>query len=290
MKKMKITEILKNQTITNQFDFKGTCPDKDGVLTEFTIFETAYFLSKIKHLYFNRVTFIEDPENAFTEFVNEFNEWKKTRGLHYARLMYAYSLAYNPIENYDSTETLDRTDDLEHGLSTERTYDEDKVTRTYNQDKVTHHYNQDKIEYGVDAQAPYKETTTYDELKDTQKNGRYGVNSSTLVDVNENSNERNGDVINKFEGKRYDLHTGNYDDEHTGSYDDEHSGGYTDANTGHDITDTDYTLTKHGNIGVSTVAGMTSELFHSLKDDLQKRALCEYLDEYTFYSGEVDLW
>ena len=71
MKKMKITEILKNQTITNQFDFKGTCPDKDGVLTEFTIFETAYFLSKIKHLYFNRVTFIEDPENAFTEFVNE---------------------------------------------------------------------------------------------------------------------------------------------------------------------------------------------------------------------------
>ncbi len=45
--KKTITEILKNQTITNQFDFSGTCPDKDGTPTTFTIFDTTFFLSEI---------------------------------------------------------------------------------------------------------------------------------------------------------------------------------------------------------------------------------------------------
>ena len=71
MEKMKISEILKNQTITNQFDFSGSCPDKEGVTVTFSIFTTAFFMMEVTHNYFNRSAFV-DPDNAFTDFLNIF--------------------------------------------------------------------------------------------------------------------------------------------------------------------------------------------------------------------------
>ena len=259
MQKMKLQEILKDQTITSQFDFSGSCIDKDGTSQTFTIFTTAFFLSEVLHNYFNRETFIQDPDNAFMEFVGVFNNWKYTRGTMYAKIMYAYSFGYNPIENYSSVETTLGETSLKHGLSTQRTYNNDKITTSHgtgdNADKVTRTYNQEKS---------------------TDKSGRYGANSSSLVDVTEASNEM----------------TGSHTDTYSGTKSDEHTGGYTDENSGKDITGVDTTTTKSGNIGVMTPGQMIDSDYNAfiLHEDLQQRAIKEFLDRYTFYSEGVNLW
>ena len=306
--KKTLSEILKNQTITNQFDFSGSCPDQDGTIQTFEIFKTAFFIMEVNTNYCNRSALV-DEDNPFADLVSIFTLWKYTRGSMYARIAYAYSLGYNPIENYNSIETHSGYDELEHGKSTERSFDnykiersynQDKVERTYNQDKVERTYNQDKVErtYNQDAIATSHENdkamTTYTNLKDEAK--KYGVNSANAVPVSENV--RNGSEDIEYFGTRTDTHTGGYDDEHTGGYDDTHSGGYddetsgkyTDTNSGSDTQNYNSTISKHGNIGVSTVAGMTAELFDGLNQDLQNRALKEFLDRYTFYSEGVSLW
>ena len=250
--KKTLTEILADQTIlTNQFDFSGTCPDKDGTNVTFTIFSTDFFLNEIEHNFFNRVAFV-DEENSFTDFANMFSKWATSRGLMYARLAYAYSLGYNPIENYSSTENHTGHDDYENhkkvtrdydDYKVERTYNQDKVERTYNQDKVERTYNQDKVErtynqdkvertYNQDAvQTTHdqdKVTTTFNNVTDA--NNKYGVNSNAAVPVS--NSVRSGSQDDTYSGSKTDTHTGGYDDEHTGGYDDEHTGGYDDEHTG----------------------------------------------------------
>ena len=186
MTKLKISEILKNQTITNQFDFSGSCPDKDGCTVTYTIFPTSLFINEIKYKYFNRVMFVDDPDTAFAELVAQFTTWKNARGFMYARMMYAYSLGYNPIENYSSIEHTESESSLKHGLQSQRTYNSDKVTTGHTNDKVVRTYQQEKA---------------------TDKSGRYGVNSSTLVDVTENTNEMTGGHTDEYSGTKYDEHT-----------------------------------------------------------------------------------
>ena len=281
--KKTLSEILKNQTITNQFDFSGSCPDQDGTIETFEIFKTAFFIMEVMTNYCNRSALV-DEDNPFTDFVSIFTLWKYTRGSMYARIAYAYSLGYNPIENYNSIETHTGYDELEHGKSTERSFDNYKIERSYNQDKVERTYNQDKVErtYNQDAiattHANDKATTTYTNLKDEAK--KYGVNSASAVPVSENI--RNGSEDIEYSGTRTDTHSGGYDDETTGKY--------TDTNSGSDTQNYNSTISKHGNIGVSTVAGMTAELFDGLNQDLQNRALKEFLDRYTFYAEGVSLW
>ena len=306
--KKTLAEILKDQTITNQFDFSGSCPDQDGDIQTFEIFKTAFFLMEVMTNYCNRSALV-DEDNPFADLVSIFTLWKYTRGSMYARIAYAYSLGYNPIENYNSVETHTGYDELEHGKSTERSFDDykiersynqDKVERTYSQDKIERTYNQDKVErtYNQDAiatsHANDKVTTTFHDVTDA--NSKYGVNSSSAVPVS--NNVRSGSQDDEYSGTRTDTHTGGYDDEHTGGYDDTHSGGYddetsgkyTDTDSGSDTQNYNSTISKHGNIGVSTVAGMTAELFDGLSQDLQNRAIKEFLDRYTFYAEGVSLW
>ena len=142
-KKKTLTEILKNQTITNQFDFSGNCPDQEGTSQSFTIFTTSFFLNEIEHNFFNRVMFV-DPDAAFTDLVSTFTIWSQNRGYMYARLAYAYSLGYNPIENYNSIEKHTGHDDFD------------------NKKKVTRTWTNDTIERAYDAENPLKTTRLYD--------------------------------------------------------------------------------------------------------------------------------
>lgn len=318
---MKLHEILQDQTIAaTQFDFTGTCPDKEGNNYTATIFNTAYFISEVLHKYFNREIFILDTEHAYNEFCSIFNLWEANRGLMFARMAYAYSLGYNPIENYSSVEVMDRTDRTDYNSDQERTYNNDLVERTYNNDKIERTHTADKIErtYTNDSvERSYtnfntehthtndKETTTYTNLVDQHDHDKYGVNSSGAVHVSKDTDTRNGvselertgsdkDTItgsyaDTHSGGYDDTHTGGYDDTHTGGYEDEHTGGYTDDHSGYDSTDIDYTLTKSGNIGVLTASEMLAREFAGLDQNLADRAIRDFLQENTFYSGEVDL-
>lgn len=266
-------------TITNQFDFTGNYIDTDGVTHTMTIFDTTYFLTEIRHNYFNREIFI-DTEAPATDIVNIFYNWKLSRAALYAKQAYAYTLAYNPIENYLSNEVIE----TEHGLTVTHTHTDDNVTRTYNADKISHDYRIDKVQRDYTADT---ETTTYTNLTDSTDHKKYGVNSATAVNQSQDVNTRNGEAKNVHSGSYSDTHTGGYDDTHSGGYTDAHTGSNADANSGTDTV----TATKSGNIGVMTAAQMLQAEFDGLKQDLADRALREFLQRYTFYSGEVnDIW
>lgn len=271
-KKKTLTDILKNQTITNQFDFTGSCPDSEGTAQTFTIFNTGFFLNEINHNFFSRVMFV-DPEAAFADLVATFTIWAQNRGYMYARLAYAYSLGYNPIENYSSVENHTGHDDYENHKKVTHTWSSDKVERLYDSEnplKVTTSHDNDK------------ETTTYNSVKDTDNSWKYGVNSSEPVPSAKNENTRSGNEEVAFSGSRFDTTTGKYSDTHTG--------GYNDENSGTDKTLYNSTISKHGNIGVSTASQMIGELYDGLKQNLALRAVHDFLDNFTFYDGEVDIW
>lgn len=303
MKKQKLLEVLKDQTLTNQFDFSGSCPDKDGTSVTFTIFNTAYFMSELRHNYFNRVMFLDD-DNPFTDLCSVFTKWAATRGLLYARIAYAYSLGYNPIENYASNEHMSRQDDLTHGKVTTRLHSNDNVQRTFNNETMTRAYANDAVSrsYSQDqvtrAKTNVKDTTTYTNLSDAKTRSKYGVNSSNAVPLDTDTTTRNGVVEDAHTGTETethsggysDTHTGGYSDAHTGSFTDAHTGGYSDTDSGKDTTVSSYTLTRSGNIGVMTASQMIQSEYDGLKQDLARRALKEFLDYYTFYCEEVDLW
>lgn len=292
-KKKTLTEILKNQTINNQFDFSGSCPDQEGESQSFTIFDTAFFLNEIEHNFFNRVMFV-DPDAAFTDLVSTFSIWALNRGYMYARLAYAYSLGYNPIENYNSIEEHTGHDDFDNKKKVTHTWTNDTIERAYDAEnplRTSRLYDPNnplKVETGHTND---KTKTTYNNVKDTDESFKYGVNSATKVPSAENTNTRSGNEEVEYLGTRADTTTGTYSDTTTGKYTDKHTGSYNDENSGKDSTIYNSQIAKHGNIGVSTASGMIQELFDGLKQNLALRAVHDFLDAFTFYDGEVsDIW
>lgn len=291
-KKKTLTEILKNQTITNQFDFSGSCPDSEGTAQTFTIFNTGFFLNEINHNFFNRVMFV-DPEAAFADLVATFTIWAQNRGYMYARLAYAYSLGYNPIENYSSIENHTGHDDYENHKKVTHTWTNDTLERAYDTEnplKVTRQYDSQTPLTVTTGHNNDKETTTYTALKDTDNTWKYGVNSSEPVPSAKSENTRSGSEATEFSGTRTDTTSGKYFDTTTGKYTDKHTGSYNDENSGIDKTLYNSTISKHGNIGVSTASQMIGELYDGLKQNLALRAVHDFLDNFTFYDGEVDIW
>ena len=355
--KKTLTEIMENQTITNQFDFTGACPDKDGVSQTFTIFNTNFFLNEIEHNFFNRVAFVNE-ENSFTDLTTMFTRWAYDRGPMYARLAYAYSLGYNPIENYSSVEKHTGTDTLENGKKITHTWDDDTLTHAYDSNdplkveraydsvdplkveraydsvdplKVERLYDADNplnIQHAYDADDPLmqthlydddnpvkittghtndKETVTYNNVQDVSEHDKYGINSSSAVHQDKNTNTRSGSQDTEYSGTRTettkgqysdtttgkynDTTTGKYSDTTTGTYTDTHSGSYEDEASGNDITRYNSTLTKSGNIGVMTPAQMIQSEYDALQhQDLALRAVWDFLDRFTFYSEGLDVW
>lgn len=311
--KKTLTEILQDQTITNQFTFSGSCPDKDGISQTFTIFDTNYFLNEIEHNFFNRVAFV-DKDNSFTDLTTMFSRWAASRGRMYAGMAYAYTLGYNPIENYSSVEEHTGTDTFTNGKTVTHTWDEDTIEHAYDAEnplKVSREYDaldpyQQTREY--DSQNPYKTATTHENDKeeisftnrlDTNKSYKFGVNSSTKVQQSETEDGKAGTETTEFKGTRnettsgkyWDKTTGKYYDTTTGKYTDVHTGSYTDAAEGDDVTEYNSTITKTGNIGIQTAADMKASEYKNLSQDLALRALWEFLDRFTFYAEGVDaIW
>lgn len=187
----------------------------------------------------------------------------------YARMMYAYSLGYNPIENYSSIEKHTGHDDYENHK---------KITHTWSQDKLEREYTNF---YNETTHVGDKDTTTYTNFTDTDKNYKFGVNSGTKQQQSEYENTKSGSMDVEHKGSRKDQTSGKYSDTHTGSYNDE--------NSGTDKTLYNSQVERSGNIGVMTASQMLQSQYDGLIQDLQQRALKEFLDKYTFYDGEVDI-
>lgn len=133
-------------------------------------------------------------------------------GRTWARMWEIYTVEYNPIENYDMTETLEKTEETEFGK---------KVTRT---DELTETREDDTLQ----TDTPTQTRTTEESV--------YGFNANDASPSRE-IEETNG-------GEFTSAQTGTVTTDNTGTQEIEDSGTET--------KDTDHTLIRHGNIGVTT--------------------------------------
>ena len=242
LKQTKIIEALP-ETITNQFDFTAVYHKDANTDISFTVFNSDFFVTEL-YQHFSDRNILLDEDNPDTALVSLFGIWKASRADVYARRMYALSINYDPLNNYDRTETKSGSSSVVHG---------ETVTRTHN-DTSTESYNN------------YKETNTKTGNV-TTADGLYGVNSVTAVNSDTSTETYN-----------------NVKDENaiTGSKSDAHTGTIADAHTGTDSTTDGYTLTAKGNIGVTTSAAMLSEDLDLLKHDIALTAVCDFIDRYTW--------
>lgn len=250
MKTYELIKILPTSP-TTEFDFTVTYTHGSPAVTDtFSVFSTAFFISELQQHFNDRLIQLtgDDPEAAL---ITLFNLWKQSRSDNYARRMFALSVQYEPLENYDRIETTT----LQHGETITKTLN-NSDTRTHNDTDTRTHNNTDTLTYNG---------------SETDASGVYGDNSAQPV----NSETSTHSYTSRSDAN---AHTGTIADAHTGTITDAHSGSITDGHTGTDTTNT----RAHGNIGVTTSAQMLVEDLDLLKRDIATIAICDFIDRYTY--------
>ena len=301
---MKMTEsnILEclPETITNQFDFSGVYVDAAGESHNLTIFDTSYFIMHLYQLQANRKIMV-DKDAPSTYLVSLFNTWKNSRKDLFLKQAYAYTLKYNPIENYSSLEqmTNDQTVHLKGTTDTQETTpytkeeteispftkEETKTTYPVKTEETTPYTNETTTIGSNNDQAPTNSTT----------NSVKGFNSSDWSNTEKSEvNINTKEVLTKTGKEKIET---SYDVPETVELTKTGTEKHTLTKTGkekvetlHRGNDTDtrnYTLTRKGNIGVMTPAEMLQKEFDGLIQDLAFRAFSEFIDRFTYYSEGV---
>lgn len=270
------------------FDFKGTYTDIKGVSHNVTVFDTAYFVTNVIQLFRNRRIMIDTDTQDYL--AGLFASWKASRENLYLKQAYAYTLKYNPIENYASHEVM--TDDVteteyghtiehEHGHEIETTPADYKDETTYPTERKT-------------ETTPYNTTETTTPTNDTTTHSTKGFNSTEFVETDKDVRSGSVSVATTHPGITKETVsetvTGKETVAHTSQSHEiiENRGTDTDTHSGTDTVTHSYTLDKTGNIGVQTASQMLEMEYEGLKQDLAYRALTEFIDRYTFYSEPID--
>ncbi|MBR5939563.1 hypothetical protein IKZ77_03425 [Candidatus Saccharibacteria bacterium] len=250
MSEQYLIDLLPDQP-SGQFDFEGTYTDAAGETYALEIFSTSWFIMQVTMLYAMRKIMVDD-DNKKTFFQSVFTTWASNRLPYYLKQAYAYTLKYNPIENYSSLETM--TNDITTHLKNS------SLTDTFtNTDTLT------KNTTDTDTHTPFTSVTTTNSTK--------GFNSSDFADVDKSVDTWTGSEANTIVHSGYDTNA--------------HTGSITHANSGTDTDTRNYTLTKKGNIGVQTASEMLQKEYDGLFQDLAFRALREFIDRYTFYTEVI---
>lgn len=273
-----------------QIKANGTYVDKTGTSHQLTVFDNDYFKRNVLLLYRSwMVTLWDKPETAFPDL---FASWWGSRKDLYLKQAYAYSLKYNPVENYSSHEVLtnditeheydssmeheyDSSTDLTHGLKTETTMADVDVTTTHPSKKLETTYPARKEEKTypekeTETTYPLKttETTPFDTTETTTPNNATtthstkGFNSSAFVEVDKD--------VQSGSTTKTTTHTGTtketVDESYTGTLkvDETYTGKETidETYTGKETIDETYT----GNDKVSTEYQNTQVAENSGKD------------------------
>lgn len=297
LKDFKLYEPIPDVPGTN-FDFKGVYTDAAGDAHNVTVFDTDYFVKNIVQLYRSRIITLPE-ENTEAAFKALFDTWKASRAELYLKQAYAYTIPYNPIENYSSVENM--IDDItthEKGASFKDEFnntDTDTLTPFTKETTETTPFTSVKVET-----TPYtSETTTVTENtsgspSNETTNSRMAFNSNSWVGVekSESSVNTKEQLIKAGKESNETTWTGKEKVELTKTGTEEHEivhTGYIEHTTDGEDTDTrNYTLTKKGNIGVMTPAEMLQKEYDGLMQDLAMRALKEFVDRYTYFIDSVE--
>lgn len=234
-------------------------------------------LNMVYHLNRSGNKIVSPLVESYTENIAELSEVEKTAiaesiytiyGDKWGKLYELLSLEYNPIANYDMTEE----ETIQGETSTEATRRGTDTTTGTGTDTITHTGTEQNANTGtVTNQHTGTTATSTDETSSGSSDGTtdnkiYGFNSSNGVDdsssVNETSATSNRDVeeqtTNNLTDTRTDAttatRTDNLTDTETRNVTDQTTYNTTDATTGEN--ETTRTLTRSGNIGVTTTQQM----------------------------------
>lgn len=272
-KEYTLLELLPEGPYTNEFDFSGIYVDPAGKTHNVTVFNTAYFIENATFYYHNRKASLPRTlSSARAMFADLFTQWKNSRGNLYIKQAYAYTLSYNPIENYSSVEQM--TDDItthEHGYNRARSFTDYKEKEDFHNSDTT-----------TDTETIVTSPT------DTSTEEKMAFNSSEFS--GDLKTTKGGNIIEKHNPTEEGEDPGNVKIDHTGYIEHTTTGSYTDQDGGTDTDRHQYTLTKAGNIGVLTPAEMLEKEFRGLMQDLAFRAFREFLDRYTYYCESIEGW
>lgn len=287
------------------YSFTGTYTDTQGAQHNVTVFSNDYFFYNALQYYAKRQIMLPgDLSNAMSYFHDLFYQWKNSRSNLYCKQAYAYTLAYNPIENYASREVLSN-DITQHakGSSNIRTFaNKDKrlplidTEDTYIdfKEKDTFH-NDDTITDTSKVVTSPLDTTTEEKMafnSSSFSGERKTTRGGTITEAHNptEQGETPGNVKTVHGGYVEHLTSGSHKVSESGSETMEHMGTITDAGQGTDTDTRNYTLTKTGNIGVQTASQMLDLEFKGLSQDLAFRALAEFFDRYTYYNVSIEGW
>ena len=250
-----------------------------------------------------------DPDRAtylMNVFSQMYSDWKTRRGTALASLCNAMLMQYNPIENYDSTETKTGT---ETNVNTP-TNRKETETQTPTQWKTTETQTPTQWkETETKTPTQWKETETQtptnwiNEVKDGADNTQKPAEATTNKVVPFNGSTAEASSITETELNKKSTSeqkgtfqteksfTGTYQTEtsHTGTYQTEtaQSGTFTTekalSGTVQDQMTYNTEFKRHGNIGVVSAMDLLLKEVQVRMLDYIKDALQEFIDEYTIY-------
>lgn len=167
------------------------------------------------------------------------------------------SLEYNPIENYSMTEEMqDDNTTITYGKTLESTVESERTNN--NTDTLTRNTQDARTANLTDTLTEDTEQTRTPNLQRQNESAVYGFNSSDAVPSGEVSDTTTGTETTTNEGTETTTHTGTDNTAHTGTEATAHTGTISDDQTiteeqgGSDLHEHSYTLTRSGNIGVTT--------------------------------------
>ena len=272
---LNILEALAEASIQIKAD--GVYTDKEGHSHNLTVFSNDYFRHNCLVSFRSwKCTLWDDPEDAFPAL---FNSWWSSRKDLYLKQAYAYTLKYNPIENYASHEVMtDDTTETEYGHTIDHRYNSSVETTPPGVTVKTTHPTE------TVNTTPYGDTVITTPA-DTSTHSTKGFNSSTFVETEKDENGGQITETTTHQGQESVTTTFTGNDEVKTTYtqgNESHTGYDTDEHDGNDVTTRNYTLDKTGNIGVQTAAEMLQREYEGLQQDLAKRALYEFITRYCF--------
>lgn len=288
----------------------------------FTLADHTAVYNELFNLYGGRAVLVRGEETGAQVFKKLFEGWKDRRKNDIASLLDAWQMKYNPIENYDATETKTGT---ETGVETP----EDRVktvTQTPNSWKQT---ETQKPTGWKEKQTPsnWKETETQtptnwkevqtptnwkEETKENKQGTEgapdyvtagkskivpFGATESVLVNENETdisrdvTVERTGTFSTERQGtfQTERSHTGTFETERLGTYETEteHTGTYeTKEEIEGTITNEmtyDTEFRRHGNIGIASAPDLMMKDLQARCVDFVSKFLFEFITKYTVY-------
>ena len=288
----------------------------------FTLADHTAVYNELFNLYGGRAVLVRGEETGAQVFKKLFEGWEDRRKNDIASLLDAWQMKYNPIENYDATETKTGT---ETGVETP----EDRiktVTQTPNNWKQTETqtptgWKEKQTPTGwkeTETQTPtnWKEVQTPTNWKEETKENKqgtegapdyvtagkskivpFGATESVLVNENETdisrdvTVERTGTFSTERQGtyQTERSHTGTFETERLGTYETEteHTGTYeTKEEIEGTITNEmtyDTEFRRHGNIGIASAPDLMMKDLQARSVDFVSKFLFEFVTKYTVY-------